>query len=161
MTENKTFEVHEQIVENERIRRILLLQNIIALKRLKEDESYKDILGEDGGTWLEYLGHIEIYYPRAQVFSLLKCVSKLLSFNIDVEEITDVAAIPASRLRKITPFLTEKNYHHWLSVARTYVGKDFTIEIKKAKGEPHEEDGHDHDYTEVLICDICGQKHKK
>jgi ABC-type nickel/cobalt efflux system permease component RcnA len=64
-------------------------------------------------------------------------------------------------LYDILPVLTKQNYAEWLAAAVSLTGRDWNIEIRKAKGQINEEDEtHTHDDVLYEICRTCGRRHK-
>jgi len=154
----EAFNIHRQIIENEAQRRKLLSLNVRLLKEVKDRQLYKTILGDKEADWVAYLGDIEIFYSRNEVYNLMRIYDKFI-IDLDLNYAT-IADIPRSRLVELLPIVTKENVEDWLSCARNLTSRDFTNNIREEKGLPTTDDGHEHDYTEYEICKMCGEKHE-
>lgn len=153
------YSIHEGIIENEKIRRLLTHKNAELLSQMKDEKLYQIILGDENSDWAGYLGQIDLYYTRAQVYDLIRiynAITKQLEVNAD-----ELIMIPKTRLIELLPILTKQNYKEWLAKAQTLLSKDFRIELRKHKGLLTEDDEHTHELTTYEQCNLCGHKHKK
>lgn len=152
------FAVHNKIIENEDLRRQLLLENAAFLSEMQENEYYKDILGEEDGTWRAYLGQIEVFYSRNKVYDLQRIYKKYLcELSLPYQ---DIETIPHSRLIVALSIVTLENVQSILSMAKTLTAHDFDTEMRKLKGLATDEDKHAHDFSEFKACNKCGHKEK-
>lgn len=155
----EAFEIHQKIQENEKYRRLLLAKNTELLNEVFEKEYFKDLLGDDEAEWAGYLGEMELFYSRNQIHTYTRIYRKL-TLELGVPADIWVEA-PISRLYDILPVLTKQNYDEWLAAAVSLTGRDWNIEVRKAKGLINEEtDKHVHEDVLYEICRTCGRRHK-
>ena len=151
------FALHKKISENEKTRRFLMISNIKALKRIFEEDLYKEILGDEGADWSSYLAQPDVYYTRHQVKQLIEIYDKFEGeLDIDLGSIFDV---PQTRLGSLVKFVTKDNYEEHLEAARNYTPHHWRVHIRELEGKPNEDDCK-HDYQNFRICRICGGKCK-
>jgi len=152
------FKLHQQIKSNELQRRELLAINSELLSKIKKNELYRAILGDDKAPWSAYLGQIEVMYSRHDVYNMIRIQQKYCEeLGLKYETIAD---IPKSRLAIIIGIVTKDNVQDWLNKARVLTNQDFKDEFREAKGLPTTETC-THKLEEYEICSICGFKHKK
>ncbi len=150
------FKINKQIADNELRRRQLFANNIILLKEIKENDLYKTITGEDS-EWVAYLGQIETFYSRSEVYNWFRIHDKFVTeLGYSFESICD---IPVSRLLDIISIATKDSIEHLLDNARILTGRDFKDTIREYKGLSTT-DTCEHDYKQIEICKICGEKHE-
>lgn len=150
------WDLHKEIVENEKGRRLLMAKNAELLSKIYDHNYYQELLGDEQGKWSGYLGELNVFYSRSKVFNLVAIYKKFTNeLNISSEEWIQ---IPTSRLVDILPFITKENYEDWFSKALTLTGRDWLIESRRAKGLVTEEDEHQHRFVKYDICEICGKK---
>ncbi len=154
----KAFEVHSEIVQNEKMRRVLLAKNSQLLSEMLQDDNFRLILGDESAPWSAYLGQIETYYSRSKANALIRVFRKMHS--ISPESVVMYADIPTTRMTEILPILDIQNCAEWLEKARTLVRKDWDIEVRKAKGKITQEDEHEHEMISYQQCEKCGLKIK-
>jgi len=153
------FSLHQQISLNEKRRRELFASNINLLRKMKDTGLYKAVLGDEKGEWAGYLGQIEVFYSRNEVYNWMRIFDKFvteLGFNIP-----DICDIPTSRLIELLTVINKENCQTLVDQARVLTNRDFTDEIRSIKGLPTIDDGHIHQLVTYEICAICGEKHKK
>lgn len=154
----EAFDLHQRIVSNEKERRQLMAANAGLLSEMFQTGLYKEILGDEEGEWAGYLAQLEIYYTRSKVHAL-KTVYDRLTKKLNIHQ-NVWAEVPLTRLMDALPVITENNYEDWFVKAVVLTTKDWNIELRKAKGLPHEEDGHRHTNSVYDICGVCGRKEK-
>ena len=156
-TGRKAWQLHEQIIENEKTRRLLLLSNMKNIHEMHSDKLYTAVLGDEDAPWSAYLGHQDIFYSASQVYTYDKIYGKFVKeLNIDVDKLID---IPHSKLSNLVSIVTAENVDDWLSKAESLTTQDFDDELRVAKGGtsylncPHK-------YVPYSICSSCGNRHK-
>jgi hypothetical protein len=151
------FKTHQQIIKNELARREFLGTNIYLLKQMKDKGFYKAILGDENADWVDYLGQIEVFYSRNNVYNLMRIYDKfIIDFGLEYSVIAD---IPKSRLVTLLSVITKDNVHNLLDKARVLTSRDFSDEIKELKGLPTT-DNCKHEYKQLEVCKHCGEKHE-
>lgn len=152
------FSVHNQIIENEKQRRSLFLQNMELIHEMHNKQYYKSILGDDEAPWSAYLGQHEVFYSASKVYTMDKIYSKFVKeLEVDIDEISD---IPSSKLSNLLSVVNRENVSDWLTKARVLTTQDFEDELRKAQGKisylecPH-------NFKEYEICAKCGFRHRK
>lgn len=151
------FNLHQRIAANELLRRRLMGQNIGLLKQIKSQGLYKVVLGDEKADWTAYLGQIETFYTRNDVYNLFRIYDKfVIDLGFEYETISD---IPKSRLIDLLPVVNENNVEELLSQARTLTSRDFTDNIREMKGLKTT-DQCEHNYKKMEICSHCGEKHQ-
>ena len=152
------FSFHKKIIDNEKKRRELFAENASLLSLMHDKEYFKQILGDEEADWAAYLGEIDVFYSRNEVHNIIRIHRKFVKeLHIPAPEFSD---IPLSRLIDMIPIVTPSNYKDWFAKARVLTGRDWRIEIRKAKGLVTEEDEHEHDMQTYRICKTCGAKHR-
>lgn len=152
----KAFDLHNLIVNNEEARRKLLAKNAVLLAEMFEKEYYKDFLGDKNAEWAGYLGQIQLFYSRNQVYNYLRVYNKLTKgLDIDPEVWVEV---PITRLMDVLPIIDARNYEDWFVKGLTLTTEDWNIETRKAKGLLTQEDEEEHDDRVFKICRRCGRK---
>lgn len=155
----QAFELHQLIVENERQRRILLGKNIANLKLMKDSLLFKVILGDNEAEWSAYLGQVETFYSRNEVYNLIRIYNKfVVELGCDFSNICD---IPISRLSELVLVVDKHNLEDLLANARVLTSQDFRNSIRGIKGLATIDDGHPHLFVDYKICSVCGERHKK
>lgn len=154
----KAFELNEQVKANEKARRLLLAENTALLSEIFDEKYYKELLGDEEGEWAGYLGDLEVFYTRNQIFSYIRIYRKL-TVKLDIPPSIWVD-IPITRLNEVLPILTESNYADWFASALSLTSRDWKIELQKFKGKVTEDDEHIHDEVLYSICKVCGRKHR-
>src|SRR3990172_7733273 len=143
----EAFERHERIMEREKARRGLLMQNIEDLVQMFETQQYKAILGFDPPpTWAGYLGQVEVFYTRAEVERWRVIYTVLVQrFGIPLELFFDIAV---TRLHEISRISTSKeNAEEWIEKARVLTASDWREATRDALGKvsvhtcPHNQEG--------------------
>lgn len=161
MDENRgkiAFDIHKQIELNERSRRLLLAENARLLSDILDNEYYKELLGDEEGQWAGYLGQLELFYTRNQVYTYARVYKKLTQeLGVDPSVWVDV---PITRLSDCLPVITASNYPDWFASAVSLTARDWKIQLEKAKGKITEEDEHEHNNVIYEICKICGKRHQ-
>lgn len=154
----KAFTLHKNIEENEKKRRLLLVDNISLLTEMLDNKYYKDFLGNEQSEWVEYLAQLEVFYSRNQIHTYTKIYKKLTQeLGVDASK---WLYTPITRLSECLSILTKDNYEEWLSKANVLISKDWQIELKEAKGQITEDDKHECNMVQYEVCKICGVKHK-
>ena len=155
-TGQDAFDIHEKIIANEKLRRDLIADNARLLKDMREKEYYKVILGDPDSEWAGYLGQLDVFYTRSKVHQLTT-LYKRLTEKLGIPE-GAWAQVPLTRLMDALPVIDGNNYIDWFTKALTLTTRDWNIELRTAKGLPHEEDGHEHDMKVYDFCKVCGVK---
>lgn len=152
------FELHSKIASNERARRLLMAQNAELLALMYDDKYYKELLGDEDAPWASYLAQLEVFYSRNKINTLVDLHKKYtIELDIDPKVWADV---PVSRLMDMRIIVTKTNYMDWFASALSLTSRDWSIEVAKAKGKTHVEDGHTHEDWLYQICHFCGRRHK-
>ena len=152
------FTLDQHIKANELLRRRKLGENILLLKIMKDKQLYKAVLGDENAEWAGYLGEVEVFYSRNEIYTLMRIYDKFVTdLGLEYANISD---IPKSRLVEMLSVVNADNMEDLLSKARLLTSRDFTDEIRQMKGLPTT-DTCTHTFTEYEICSICGEKHKK
>lgn len=150
------FNLNKQIVANELQRRELLGQNVFLLKRMKEDNLFQAVLGDEKAEWVAYLGSLEVFYSRNEIYNFFRIYDKFKELDMEYK---DVADIPTSRLMSLLSIITKENMEDVLGNARILTRRDFSDFIKEHKGLPTT-DMCEHDYKKQEVCKNCGEKHE-
>jgi hypothetical protein len=154
----KAWNIHNQIIENEKTRRELIFQNAELIHTLHDTKLYQAILGDEEAPWTAYIGQPELFYSASKVYTLDKIYQKFikeLGFKID-----ELVNIPISKLSNLISIVDKDNVKEWLNKADVLTTQDFQDEIRVATGHesylncPHK--------NTVLysICSSCGFRHK-
>lgn len=152
------FNLHQQIAANELMRRRLLGENVRLLQIMKDTKLYKAVLGDENAEWVGYLGQVETFYSRNEIYNLMRIYDKFVT-DLGFEYAT-ISDIPKSRLIELLPVVNMENVERLLQDARVLTSRDFTDVVRQLKGLPTT-DTCTHTFTEYEICSICGEKHKK
>lgn len=159
MSLKQSFDIQEKIKANEQKRRLLYVENCYYLKGLYESEDYKKLLGDETGTWLQFLSSANISYTPFQIKCVIQVIKKLEECGVEPDTIADILGdISMSRMNKIKSLLTPENVEDWLSMAKTLSYHDLMMEMKKAQGIPV--DNHEHTNELFEICTLCYEKKK-
>lgn len=152
----EAWELHQEIIAGENMRRKLMGQNAVKLAKLYKDKLYKELLGDENGEWAGYLANTQIFYTRNQVDTYIRLYNKL-TVKLDIHP--DIwVEVPLTRLCDILPVITLENYEYWFIQANVLTAKDWHIVMNQAKGNLTEEEHQDHEYSYYKICKQCGQK---
>lgn len=154
----QAWSLHKQLIENEKQRRQLLLENMELIHTLHATKGYKAILGDEDAPWSAYLGHEDIFYSASQVYTYDKVYGKFIKeLGIDITRIAD---IPTSKLSNLIKIVNLDNVEDWLSKAESLTTQDFEDELRKAHGKISYLDC-SHKNTQIYsICQSCGFRHK-
>lgn len=154
---SKAFNLSQKVANNELERRRLFLENIKILREIRDEELYKDILGDEHGKWAGYLGDVEVYYSRWQVQRWIFILERLVDgFGLDPSTFFD---IPESRLEEIAQHANSSNATFLVDSARTLIPQAWRDTIAELKGKPTSEICH-HNYQVYEICRVCGSRHQ-
>src|SRR3990167_765076 len=94
--------LYQELIGNEGLKRGLFIKNIDLLSKIYKQELYKDILGDENGEWAGFLGQVEVYYTRSEVWRWFKIKERLVDgFGFTLESLLD---IPETRLENIADF---------------------------------------------------------
>jgi hypothetical protein len=152
------FFLNQKIVENEKARRALLIENIDYLAEVLDAQLYKEILGDEDSEWAGFLAQLDVWYTRAEVNRYIKLRRKLqLELGFDLKELLD---IPLLRLEAIADHTkTKAEAEKLIEIASVATPRDWREEINTFLGKPTEDDGHEHDFKKFEVCKVCGLKH--
>lgn len=116
--------LHNQVIANEKERRVLLAKNAELLERI-----YR-ILGTKK-KWKLYLAEIEVWYTRNKAYSLVTIYTRLTK-NLGIHQ--DVwAQVTLTRLMDVLPVIDGDNYADWFSKALTLTIHNWRERIQEAK----------------------------
>jgi hypothetical protein len=150
--------LHNQIVENEKQRRKLLVESIKYLLEIKESGLFKAILGDERASWSAYLTQNDTFGSRNVIAYYIRIYDTFVKkWGLDTESFMD---IPYSKLYLIVQIATKENIFDWLEKARNLTTQDFEDELRIAKGKKSYLDCQ-HRFDEYEICSECGFRHKK
>lgn len=155
----KAWTLHKQVSENEKKRRLLLLENAELIHEIHSQKLYQVILGDEEAPWSAYLSQHEVFYPASKVYSLDKIYLRYIK-ELELLPVM-ISDIPLSKLSNLISLVTKENVEEWLDKARTLTSQDFNDEIRIAQGKesylncPHKNE------KEYLICQSCGFRHGK
>ena len=151
------FALHEEIKANELKRRELLVANINLLNDMRDKNFYRAVLGDEQGTWDQYLAQLEVTYSKNEIYTY----GRIYDYFVKQKGInlSEILTIPKSRLYDIA-VLNPEHVKDWLIKADTLISLDWNHEIREAKGLATEDDGHNHEMETFMICKVCGVKEK-
>lgn len=153
----KAFNLHTQVIENEKLRRELFLQNIILLEEMRNQELYKDILGDEKAKWSGYLGELEIFYSRWKVQRWIFIHQKLMNeLGCQYNELLE---IPESRLEEVARVAIQDNVKDLLDKAKILLSLQWKDTLAELKGKPTSEIC-SHEFQKYEVCKTCGIKHE-
>lgn len=156
--EEETFQIHQAIARNEKERRLLMWVNAKLLSHMEESGSYKTILGDPAGKWVQYLAQLEVFYPRSTIYKMVRIYRTLTKeFDINEDRYDD---IPVNRLFDVVGFIEKATAEEWFTKARILTTRDWNIELRLQKGLVTEEQEHEHVDEEFGICTVCGRKER-
>ena len=157
-TGEKAFDLHSLIVNNEKKRRQILIENMGLLDKMQKEELYKSVLGDEEAEWYAYLGQIDVFYTRSRVVRLLRIRQKLVEeMGFSLAELLD---IPETRLENIASLARDRVHaEHLLEKARHLIAADWREEMNMLKGKVSRDECK-HDYSKFEMCKNCGEKHK-
>lgn len=152
------FNLNARIASNELQRRKLLGENIGLLKEMKDYGLFKAVLGDEQAEWVAYLGQIEVFYSRNEVYNLMRIYDKFVDdLGYEFDSICDV---PVSRLVELLSVVDRHNVEDLLENARILTSRDFNDIVRSIKGLPTTDSEHEHDYKKLEQCRICGERHE-
>lgn len=152
------FAIHQIVIGNEQKRRELFIENVdLISNEIKEFGLFKFIVGDEKAKFVAYLSQLEVYYSRTEINRWVKIMDTLCkNFGMRFE---DLIAVPSTRLEAISKFAKDKTHaKELLSFAQTMLPRDWSDEIKKLQGKPTTDDGHEHQFVDYKICEVCGMK---
>lgn len=152
------FNLHQQIAANELLRRRLLGNNIKLLSIMKDKKLYKAVLGDEKAEWIAYLGQVETFYSRNEIYNLMRVYDK---FVVDLGyEYATISDIPISRLIALLPIINDDRLkEELLEQARMLTSRDFNDVIRAYKGLPTTNEC-THEYKKFESCKHCGERHE-
>lgn len=156
--EEESFQIHQAIARNEKERRLLMWVNAKLLSHMEETDSYKTILGDPEGKWVQYLAQLEVFYPRSTIYKMVRIYRKLTK-ELEISE-NHYDDIPVNRLFDVVKFIETTDAEDWFAKARVLTTRDWNIELRLKKGLITEEQEHEHIDEEFGICTVCGRKEK-
>ena len=148
------FDLNQNIINKEKQRRLLMIQNIEAIAQMFDKKLYKIEFEEFAG----FLGQLEVYYTRTEVYRHLNIKKRLLDeFKFDPETIYDIAI---TRLEAIAKFSKDKSQaKELIGEARVLTSRDWREKMNEVRGKPLMKDCK-HKWNYYNICKICGLKIK-
>jgi hypothetical protein len=159
---NDVFNLHQQVLGNEKARRALLLENMKYVITIHDSKGYKAILGDEQAEWSAYLSDVGVFYSRARVRRWKRIFQFCDRFSLDTNI---VFTIPESRLEHIALLPIEsieskEKAEELLSFADNMLPRDWKNEILKMRGKPSIDDC-SHEFKLYEVCPHCGDKHVK
>lgn len=155
----QAFFLHNKIIENEKQRRELLLENIKFLTEVYNKKLYKAVLGDEKAPWSAYLGQFETYYSKQKVFSFIQIYNKFVNeLGLDSKIL---AEFPYSKLGLLVSVVNKENVNEWLEKARELTNQDFQDELRIAQGKKSYLDCEHEDMRKYEICQTCNFRHKQ
>lgn len=148
------FVLNQRIIEREKNRRKLMIDNIEDIGKMLDEKLFLVEFENYAG----FLGQIEVYYSRAEVWRLMKIKEKLIDeFKLNPMEFFD---IDITRLEMVAKYaVDEKAAETLLGQARHLTSRDWRDTINTLRGKPQMENcSHKNELYE--ICKLCGNKHK-
>ncbi len=153
------WEAHKKISENEKARRILLIENARLINEVHSKKYYKDILGDENASWSAYLSLFETFYTASKVYMLDKIYLKFIKeLGLHPEQI---AHIPHSKLSNLIGVVNKENVAEWLTKVEELTSQDFNDELRKATGKISYLECDHHNSKDYSICASCGFRHAK
>ena len=139
------FNLKQRIIEREKDRRTLFIENLPDLSLMFDSNLYKTEF-ED---WAGFLGEIEIFYSRNEVDTWRRIYDRFKELEISPEDYVDV---PISRLDQIRQFAEDKEIAiDLLDKAKVLTSRDWKDEIAEKQGRPVSANC-SHDYKLYEIC---------
>lgn len=154
----EAFELHSKIINNELVRRALLMDNMQALSKIKQGNLYRTILGDEKAPWAAYLGLTDVHYTRNEVNNYIRIYDKFIN-ELTIDPVI-VLGITRSRLFDMLPIVDSSNVYELLEMARVYTTQDWSNEMRIRRGKTSVDEC-PHTFEEFNICHECGFKHRK
>ena len=156
---NEAFDIHSSIIEREKVRRELMISNVVDLVSLFDKQAFRAILGDENGSWSAYLSQLEVWYSRGTVEKWRKIYSRLTK-ELQIEPFSYID-IPESRLEDIVKIVKDKDDANDLfSKAKLLIPGDWKSEIFERRGKPTQDECNHEEEEIMAICKKCGFKHK-
>lgn len=156
----KAFATHQRIVEREKKMRELKMENIVDYDDMYQSQGYRVVMGDQGASWSSYLSQVDVYRSRSEINAWTKLYERLcVEYGFSKDILVD---IPIGRLVAVAVLATSKDdAQEMITLARGASTVDWKEEINKRKGKPMPEDGHQHNFAHLAVCEKCGFKKKE
>jgi hypothetical protein len=155
----QAFAAHERIRAFYALIRQTNIEIFKELQNVYTNQWYKDILGDEQGTWRAYLNLKEINSTKAEVDKAFRVMTRLVGqFEMDPVKLLDVQI---TRLDDIVRFAKDKDdAQQLLNKAEALDANDWQTERNQLLGRPVFDDGHQHEDEDFHICKLCHRKKK-
>ena len=153
----QSFDVCSKIIENEKMIRDKTIENIPLYEEVFLNEYYKVYIGSESASWSSFLGLPEITRSRSQLRDWFLIKNNLVDkFKIPFEKLMNVKI---SKLHHIAVYADNREQaEDLIAKAQTLLPSEWDDTVRKAKGMPTSEDGHEHNFKKMKQCKICGVK---
>jgi hypothetical protein len=155
----RAWELHKQIIANEKMRRQLMFASMKAIHDLHSKKLYQVILGDEDAPWNAYLGQHEVFYSSGKVYMLDRIYRKYIQ-ELELQP-SDIYDVPFTKLATLIGVVKKDDVYEWLNKARDLTTQDFEDEIRKATGKMSYLECEHKNKVTYDICQSCGFRHKQ